>query len=98
MIADEVRTLAAQSAEATASIEALVVSIQSETRDVAETLTKGRQQLDRENKDLEKSHEQWQKAAQSSLQLSPLVQKIAETASQQSQTAQAIQQELNRKA
>jgi methyl-accepting chemotaxis protein len=98
VIADEVRTLAAQSAEATASIEALVVSIQSETRDVAETLTKGRQQLDRENKDLEKSHEQWQKAAQSSLQLPPLVQKIVETANQQSQAAQAIQQELNRKA
>ena len=35
VIADEVRTLAAQSAEATASIEALVVSIQSEARDVA---------------------------------------------------------------
>ncbi len=98
VIADEVRTLAAQSAEATASIEALVVSIQSETRDVAETLTKGKQQLDRESKDLEKSHEQWQQAAQSSLQLPDLVQKIAETANQQSQVAQAIQQELNRKA
>ncbi|MFM7579778.1 MAG: methyl-accepting chemotaxis protein, partial [Microcystaceae cyanobacterium] len=40
VIAEEVRTLAAQSAEATASIEALVVSIQGEARDVTETLLK----------------------------------------------------------
>ena len=98
VIADEVRTLAAQSAEATASIEALVVSIQSEARDVAETITKGKQQLDRESKGLEKSRQQIQEASFSSGQLPVLMQKIAETAHQQSQAAQVIQREFNSKA
>ncbi len=96
VIAEEVRALAAQSAEATASIEALVVSIQAEARDVAETLTKGKQQLNQESQILEKSRERWQEAVQASLQLPPVVQKIAETANQQSQLAQVLQQELNR--
>ncbi|MEB3311160.1 MAG: methyl-accepting chemotaxis protein [Snowella sp.] len=94
VIAEEVRTLAAQSAEATASIEALVVSIQAEARDVAETLTKGKQQLNQESHTLEKSREHWQEAVQSSLQLPSVVQKIAETAGQQTQLAQLLQQEL----
>lgn len=96
VIAEEVRTLAAQSAEATASIEALVVSIQTEARDVAETLAKGKQQLNQESQTLEKSRERWQEAVQASLQLPPVVQKMAETASQQTQLAQLLQQELNR--
>jgi methyl-accepting chemotaxis protein PixJ len=98
VIADEVRTLAAQSAEATASIEALVVSIQSEARDVAETITKGKQQLDRESKGLEKSRQQLQEASLSSIQLPALMQKIAETVHQQTQAAQVIQREFNSKA
>jgi methyl-accepting chemotaxis protein len=95
VIADEVRTLAAQSAEATADLEALVGSIQSTARDVTETITKGKQQLDRESKGLAKSRQQLQEASFSSLQLPALVQKIAETANQQSQAAQGMQREFN---
>jgi methyl-accepting chemotaxis protein PixJ len=74
VIAEEVRTLAAQSAEATAAIEALVLSIQSETRNVAETLAKSRHQLERENQGIATAQQEWQKLSQSTDDLSPLIQ------------------------
>ncbi|MFM7382779.1 MAG: methyl-accepting chemotaxis protein [Microcystaceae cyanobacterium] len=85
VIAEEVRTLAAQSAEATASIEALVVSIQGEARDVTETLLKERQQLEQEDKSFTKANDHWQQAQQASQQLAPLLQAIAELSQQQAQ-------------
>ncbi len=85
VIAEEVRTLAAQSAEATASIEALVVSIQGEARDVTETLVKERQQLEQEDKSFMKANDHWQQAQQASQQLAPLLQAIADLSQQQAQ-------------
>lgn len=77
VIAEEVRTLAAQSAEATAAIEALVVSIQSEARDGLETLGKSKQQLERENQGMERANQQWQRVSQATEDFSTLIQGLA---------------------
>ncbi|MEB3190763.1 MAG: methyl-accepting chemotaxis protein [Snowella sp.] len=77
VIAEEVRTLAAQSAEATAAIEALVVSIQSEARDGLETLGKSKQQLEREGQGMERANQQWQRVSQATEDFSTLIQGLA---------------------
>ena len=74
VIAEEVRALAAQSAEATAAIEALVVSIQSEARDGLKTLGKSKKQLERENQGMEKANQQWQQVSQATEDFSSLIQ------------------------
>ncbi|ACK71191.1 methyl-accepting chemotaxis sensory transducer with GAF sensor [Gloeothece citriformis PCC 7424] len=57
VIADEVRTLAASSAEATAEIENLVASIQQETKEVALAMATGTEQVDKASQYLEGTKE-----------------------------------------
>lgn len=47
VIADEVRSLAAQSAEATAAMEALIVTIQSQARELTGSIRESNQQIGR---------------------------------------------------
>lgn len=94
VIAEEVRALAAQSAEATASIEALVVSIQGEARDVSDTLLKERQQLELENKGVEQTNQNLYDANVATQQLVPLITAIAEITKQQAQQIQQLRQNL----
>lgn len=60
VIADEVRGLAAQSAEATAAIEALVVTIQSQARELTNSIKQSNQQLQSESQGLESAQHHWQ--------------------------------------
>ncbi len=60
VIADEVRGLAAQSAEATAAIEALVVTIQTQARELTSSIKQSNQQLNTETTGLETGQEHWQ--------------------------------------
>ncbi|BFM40183.1 methyl-accepting chemotaxis protein [Synechocystis sp. LKSZ1] len=85
VIAEEVRGLAAQSAEATAAIETLVVAIQSEAREVSDTLQRGKQQLERENQTVDTIQDHWHQAAQSQQALTLAIQSIAQTSYQQQQ-------------
>ncbi len=94
VIAEEVRGLAAQSAEATAAIEALVFTIQTEARDVAETLNKGKQQLERENQAVKNTQNQWQQTAQSQQALTPSLQSLAQTSRQQHQLLEQLENVL----
>ncbi|MGL5033750.1 MAG: methyl-accepting chemotaxis protein [Microcystaceae cyanobacterium] len=94
VIAEEVRTLAAQSAEATASIEALVVSIQGEARDVSDTLIKERQQLEQENRGVEKTNQNLYDVNQATQQLVPLITAIADLTKQQTEQIKQLKQNL----
>ncbi|AIE73266.1 MULTISPECIES: methyl-accepting chemotaxis protein [unclassified Synechocystis] len=60
VIADEVRSLAAQSAEATAAIEALIVTIQSQARELTTSIKHSNQQLASHNQHLEITQQHWQ--------------------------------------
>jgi methyl-accepting chemotaxis protein PixJ len=91
VIAEEVRTLAAQSAEATAAIEALVMTIQSETKDVADTLKKGRQQIEQEAATVVTSQDYWQQALNSQGNFSPTVEAIVKTTQEQRQLLEVVQ-------
>ena len=91
VIAEEVRTLAAQSAEATAAIEALVMTIQSETKDVADTLKKSRQQIEQEAATVVTSQDCWQQALTSEGNFSPTVEAIVKTTQEQRQLLEVVQ-------
>jgi methyl-accepting chemotaxis protein PixJ len=69
VIADEVRGLAAQSAEATAAIEALVVTIQSQARELTTTIKQSNQQLQSESQGLEMAQDHWQECLSHQQQL-----------------------------
>ncbi|MBE9174904.1 chemotaxis protein [Synechocystis salina LEGE 06155] len=63
VIADEVRSLAAQSAEATAAMEALIVTIQSQARELTSSIKASNQQLHSHNQQLETNQQYWQQLA-----------------------------------
>ncbi|WP_228015607.1 methyl-accepting chemotaxis protein [Synechocystis salina] len=63
VIADEVRSLAAQSAEATAAMEALIVTIQSQARELTSSIKASNQQLNSHNQQLETNQQYWQQLA-----------------------------------
>ncbi|MBJ7899128.1 MAG: chemotaxis protein [Cyanobacteria bacterium RI_101] len=83
VIAEEVRTLAAQSAEATAAIEALVMTIQGEAKDAADTLKRGRQQIEQETQAAAEAQRHWQDAADRQRTLAPTVEAVLKTSADQ---------------
>ncbi|MEB3227664.1 MAG: methyl-accepting chemotaxis protein [Synechocystis sp.] len=85
VIADEVRGLAAQSAEATAAIEALVVTIQSEARELGSSIKQTTQQLNEEGRGLETDQQQWQVCAQAQEQLADALLNLQSLVKQQNQ-------------
>ncbi|MGK7943969.1 MAG: methyl-accepting chemotaxis protein [Microcystaceae cyanobacterium] len=90
VIADEVRSLASQSAEATAEIETLVAGIQSETKEVAATMENGTQQVWKGSKQVETSRHRMQNLVDASSHIQDLVAAITIATNEQSQDSQAV--------
>ncbi|MGK7932997.1 MAG: methyl-accepting chemotaxis protein [Microcystaceae cyanobacterium] len=90
VIADEVRSLASQSAEATAEIETLVASIQAETKEVAATMESGTQQVWKGSKQVETSRHRMQNLVDASSRIQDLVAGITQATNEQSQDSQAV--------
>ncbi len=92
VIADEVRSLAAQSAEATAEIDTLVVNIQSETKAVAKTMELGTKQVLLGSQLLETTRTSLNQVTAASGEISRLIEAIAFATVEQSQTSTAVSQ------
>ena len=90
VIAEEVRTLAAQSAEATAEIATLVSSIQSETREVAQTMQLGTEQVAMGSHLVDETRKSLNRITTASTQIGNLVASIFQSASEQSQTSDSV--------
>ncbi|MEM8778162.1 MAG: GAF domain-containing protein, partial [Cyanobacteria bacterium P01_G01_bin.49] len=90
VIADEVRTLAAQSAEATADIETLVGSIQTGTRDVAKTMETGTEQVLMGTQLVEETRKSLTQITIASNQINHLVESITQATIEQSTTSNSV--------
>lgn len=90
VIADEVRTLASQSAEATAEIESLVATIQTETREVTLSMEAGTSQVSLGSQLLGETRSGLAQIITSSQEIEQLIKAIAESASRQSQTGRSV--------
>ncbi|MGK7932995.1 MAG: methyl-accepting chemotaxis protein [Microcystaceae cyanobacterium] len=94
VVADEVRSLARQSAEATAEIEALVANIQAETNDVVAAMEAGTEQVVMGTKLVDETRKSLNKITVASIQISELVEAIAQTAVQQADTSENVTQTM----
>ncbi|MBV9386880.1 MAG: GAF domain-containing protein [Chroococcidiopsidaceae cyanobacterium CP_BM_ER_R8_30] len=94
VIADEVGTLAQQSQEATAEIEALVAEIQTETQEVVAAMAAGTQQVVTGTQLVDETRSSLNKITAASAQISALVEAIAQTAVVQSQTSETVTQTI----
>lgn len=94
VVADEVRSLARQSAKATAEIEQLVASIQAETNEVVTAMEAGTQQVVSGTHLVEETRKSLNQIAQSSEQITALVQSIAQAAITQSQTSTVVSETI----
>ncbi|HAC65344.1 MAG TPA: chemotaxis protein [Cyanothece sp. UBA12306] len=92
VIADEVRTLAAQSAEATAEIEGLVLNIQGETKQVAQAMMTGTEQVVLGSQLVEQTRQSLHQIAGASDQIKQLVESIANAAVEQSAASETVTQ------
>ncbi len=90
VIADEVRTLAAQSAEATAEIETLVMNIQSETLQVAKAMEMGTEQVTEGSQLVEETRQSLHQIGLMTTQIQQLVESISMAALNQSETSQVV--------
>jgi methyl-accepting chemotaxis protein PixJ len=95
VIADEVRSLAAQSAEATAEISNLVSSIQTETNEVAAAMQSGTERVATGTKLVEETRQNLTQIAQVSDQINLLVKTIAKAAAEQSKASEIVSQTMN---
>ncbi|PSF35250.1 chemotaxis protein [Aphanothece hegewaldii CCALA 016] len=95
VIADEVRMLAAQSAEASAEIEAIVDSIQTETREVAATMETGTKQVAVGSQLLDETRRTLSQIMAANQQIGELVGAIASSAQQQSETGGSVRMTMN---
>lgn len=94
VVADEVRSLARQSAEATAEIVDLVASIQSETNEVVVAMEMGTEQVVMGTKLVDETRKSLNQIMAASAQISELVEAIAASALEQSQTSQTVTQTM----
>jgi methyl-accepting chemotaxis protein PixJ len=90
VIADEVRTLAAQSAEATAEIVSLVTSIQNETREVASTMETGTAQVASGSLLVEETRKGLNQITHASQKVNDLIEAIADSALRQTKTGTMV--------
>jgi methyl-accepting chemotaxis protein PixJ len=90
VIADEVRSLASQSAEATAEISNLVASIQTETNEVAKAMQSGTERVVIGTKLVEETRQNLNKIAETSTTINQLVKAIALAAEEQSQASDTV--------
>lgn len=94
VIADEVRSLATQSAEATAEIETLVSKIQLETAEVVKAMHKGAAQIASGNELVEQTRQSLNQVNQVSSEISKLVSSITQATQQQSSTSAQVSQTI----
>jgi len=94
VIADEVRSLATQSAEATSEIETLVGKIQLETSEVVQAMNQGTQQIAAGTDLVQQTKDSLTKVSQVSSQISKLVGSINEAAKHQSTTSTEVTQTM----
>ena len=90
VIADEVRSLAAQSAEATTEIEKMVGQIQAETSEVVAAMEAGTEQVASGTKLVEETRASLTQITAASAQINQLVEAIAAAAVEQTQSSEAV--------
>jgi len=90
VVANEVRTLARQSAAATAEIAKIVSSIQSETNEVVAAMEVGREQVATGTQLVDETRQSLNKITAVSTQISALVEVIAQAAAAQSQASESV--------
>ena len=90
IIADEVRTLARQSAEATEEIRQLVLSIQAETREVVAAMESGTEQVVTGTKLIDVTRQSLNKITAVSSEISQRVTTISQATISQSQTSEVV--------
>lgn len=90
VIADEVRSLASQSAAATSEIDNLVTKIQLETNDVVEAMNLGTQQVAKGSQLIQQTRASLDRVNDASIEISRLVRAISEAAIQQSETSAEV--------
>ena len=90
VIADEVRSLASQSAAATAEIDNLVTKIQLETNDVVAAMNLGTEQVARGTQLVRETRESLDRVTAASTEISRLVRAISEAATRQSETSSEV--------
>ncbi|HEY9768369.1 MAG TPA: methyl-accepting chemotaxis protein [Coleofasciculaceae cyanobacterium] len=94
VIAKEVRSLATQSAEATAVIETLVSKIQLETVEVVEAMNQGAEQIASGNELVQQTSQSLIQVSQVSNEISQLVVSISQAAELQSATSTEVSQTI----
>jgi methyl-accepting chemotaxis protein len=94
VIADEVRSLASQSAEATAEIETLVSKIQLDTNQVVEAMNRGTEQIAVGNELVQQTRQSLVEVSQASQEISKLVSAITQAAELQSATSAQVSQTM----
>ncbi|HCF29567.1 MAG TPA: chemotaxis protein, partial [Cyanobacteria bacterium UBA11049] len=90
VLADEVRVLARQSAEATAEIESLIANIQKETNEVVVAMEVGKEQVVAGTKLVDQTRQNLNKITDVSKQISESVAAIASAATVQSQASAVV--------
>jgi methyl-accepting chemotaxis protein PixJ len=94
VIADEVRTLASQSAEATADIEELVTKIQSETKGVVTAMAAGTEQVTEGTELLAQTRASLKQITEVTRQINQLVEIIASAAYEQRENSQEVRAKM----
>jgi methyl-accepting chemotaxis protein len=94
IVADEVRTLAQQSAEASREIEKLIAAIQGETNEVIAAMEAGTEQVVTGTKLVDETRQTLGKITVASAEVSQLVEAIAQAAIQQSGASETVTQTM----
>ena len=94
VIAEEVRSLAAQSAEATAEIDNLVTRIQLETNEVVEAMNTGTKQVEVGTQLVQQTQQSLTKVTAASQEISQLVREIAQAAIAQAETSGLVSESI----
>lgn len=94
IVADEVRTLAQQSAEASTEIEKLIAAIQGETNEVIAAMEAGTEQVVMGTKLVDETRQSLNKITLASTEVSQLVEAIAQAAIQQSGASETVTQTM----
>ena len=94
VIADEVRSLAAQSATATTDIDNLVARIQLETNEVITAMADGTQQVVTGTELVQNTRQNLNSITHASKEISQLVQEIAQAASRQAATSDFVRENI----
>lgn len=95
VIADEVRTLATQSASATADIEKLVNEILNETKSVVLAMEEGTEQVIEGSKLVEETRQSLNQITAATVQINELVEVIAAAAFEQSENSEEVSEKMS---